>query len=96
MAPYFSSFSCDDTRKGLKAIDFDLDGEVDWNEFMVYVKWALREYSDEIETVEELLSLTFRKGLIPAMQDVILGRSAKPEVKRKLSELTVDLHCNHC
>ena len=88
MAPYFGCFSCEDTRKGLKAIDFDADGEIHWNEFMVYIKWALREYSDEIETVDDLLSLTFRKGLIPAMQDVILGRSTKPDVKRKSSELS--------
>ena len=52
MAPYFGCFTCEDTRKGLKAIDFDSDGEIDWNEFMVYIKWALRQYSDEIKTTE--------------------------------------------
>ena len=79
MAPYFGCFTCEDTRKGLKAIDFDSDGEIDWNEFMVYIKWALRQYSDEIKNVHDLLSLTFKKGIIPAMQDVILGRSKKPK-----------------
>ena len=68
MAPYFGCFRCDDARKGLKAIDMDSDGLVDWAEFLVYLKWALRQYP-EIKDVDELLSVTFRKGLIPAMQD---------------------------
>ena len=75
MAPYFGCFSCSDTRKGLRAIDMDKNDQVDWREFMVYVKWALHEYPDEIKNVDDLLGVTFRKGLIPAMQDEILGRS---------------------
>lgn len=71
MAPYFGCFRCDDTRKGLQAIDMDKDGRVDWDEFLVYLKWALHEYPD-IKDTDELLSITFRKGLIPAMQDEIL------------------------
>lgn len=68
MAPYFGCFRCDDTRKGLKAIDMDSDGKVDWSEFLVYLKWALHQYPN-IKDADELLSITFRKGLIPAMQD---------------------------
>ena len=68
MAPYFGCFRCDDTRKGLAAIDMDSDGKVDWNEFLVYLKWALHQYPN-IKDADELLSVTFRKGLIPAMQD---------------------------
>ena len=71
MAPYFGCFRCEDTRKALKAIDMDNDGYVDWSEFMVYLKWALHQYP-EIDDVDELLSVTFRKGLIPAMHDEIL------------------------
>ena len=68
MAPYFGCFRCEDTRKGLKAIDMDSDGYVEWSEFLVYVKWAIREYPN-IKDIDELLSITFRKGIIPAMRD---------------------------
>ena len=71
MAPFFGCFRCDDTRKALKAIDMDSDGRVDWSEFSLYLKWALRQYS-HIKDVDELLSVTFRKGIIPAMQDELL------------------------
>ena len=71
MAPYFGCFRCENTRKGLKALDMDSDGLVDWTEFLVYIKWALREYT-EIAHVDELLSVAFCKGLIPAMQNEIL------------------------
>ena len=71
MAPYFGCFRCEDTRKGLKAIDMDSDGYVDWSEFLVYVKWAIREYPN-INDVDELLSITFRKGIIPAMRDELI------------------------
>ena len=71
MSPYFGCFRCEDTKKGLQAIDMDNDGYVDWSEFLVYLKWALHEYPS-ITDVDELLSTTFQKGLIPAMQDEIL------------------------
>ena len=70
MAPFFGCFRCDDTRKGLAAIDMDQDGRIDWNEFSLYLKWAVREYPD-IKDADELLSVTFRKAIIPAMQDEV-------------------------
>ena len=73
MAPYFGCFRCDDTRKGLMAIDMDSDGRVDWSEFSLYLKWALRQYPN-IKDVDELLSVTFRNGIIPAMQDELLTK----------------------
>ena len=57
--------------KGLQAIDMDSDGKVDWSEFCVYMKWALHQYP-KIATTEELLTTTFTKGMIPAMQDEIV------------------------
>ena len=67
MAPYFGCFKCDETRAGLKALDMDNDGLIEWNEFQVYLKWAVHEY--DIKDVDGLLSITFRKGIIPAMRD---------------------------
>ena len=71
MAPYFGCYRCDETKRALKAIDMDADGTVDWKEFALYLKWAIRQYP-ETKTAEELLSIAFRKGLIPAMQDEVL------------------------
>ena len=68
MAPYISCYHCPDAKQALKAIDMDSDGLVDWNEFMVYVKWALHEYPN-LETVDDVLSTAFLKGIIPAMRD---------------------------
>ena len=70
MAPYFGCFKCDETKAGLKALDMDSDGLVDWKEFLVYIKWAVHEY--DIKDVDQLLSITFRKGIIPAMRDVLI------------------------
>ena len=77
MAPYFGCYRCDDTRQGLQAIDMDTDGFVDWGEFTVYLKWALHQYP-QIKDADELLSVAFRKGLIPAMRDEML-KNRKPK-----------------
>lgn len=71
MAPYFGCFKCNDTLKALKAINMDKDDYIDWNEFLVYLKWAMREYPN-IKDADELLSVAFRKGIIPAMRDELL------------------------
>ena len=68
MQPYFGCYRCVDTQLAFKAIDMDANGLVDWNEFLVYIKWALNEYP-EITTADETLSVAFEKGLIPAMRD---------------------------
>ena len=75
MAPYFGCYRCDETQRALKAIDMDEDGSVDWNKFALYLKWAARKYPDARDA-EELLSIAFRKGLIPAMQDVVLEQDS--------------------
>ena len=68
MAPYFGCYRCSRTKKGLMALDMDNDGFIDWNEFLVYIKWALHQYPDT-EDADVLMSIVFEKGLIPAMRD---------------------------
>ncbi|XP_065885270.1 uncharacterized protein [Dysidea avara] len=68
MQPYFGCYRCPNTKKGLKALDMNLDGYVDWKEFLVFVKWALHQYPD-VADVDELMSIVFEKGLVPAMRD---------------------------
>merc|ERR1712243_267238 len=46
MAPYFGCYRCEDTQKGLSAIDVDKDGMVDWKEFVLYLKWAGRQFPE--------------------------------------------------
>ena len=83
MAPYFGCFMCDDTQKALQAINMDNDGYIDWNEFLVYLKWAMRQYPN-IKDVDELLSCAFNKGIIPAMRDEVLGKKGKASRGKKL------------
>ncbi|KAH3808332.1 hypothetical protein DPMN_136685 [Dreissena polymorpha] len=68
LAPYFSCYRCFDTKQALQALDMDADGYVDWKEFLVYLKWAFRQYPD-VKDANELLDVAFQKGLIPAMRD---------------------------
>ena len=56
----------------------DEDGRVDWNEFALYLKWAIRQYPQTM-TAEELLSIAFRKGIIPAMRDVVILQNTEKE-----------------
>ena len=78
MAPYFGCYECEDSKKGLKALDMDSDGGIDWEEFMVYLKWALNQYPD-IATSEELLKIAFTRALIPAMQDAIVKQNKEAQ-----------------
>jgi len=83
MSPYFGCYRCEDTRKGLQALDMDNDDYVDWSEFSLYLKRALRQYP-KLADVDELLSCTFRKAIIPAMQDVTLKAAGiEPEKRRR-------------
>ena len=76
MAPYFACYRCSDTKRALQALDMDADNQVDWNEFLVYLKWALHQYP-MIKDTEELLDVTFRKGIIPAMRDELIKKECQ-------------------
>ena len=69
MAPFFACYnSCFHNKKALQSSDTDADNQIDWSEFMVYLKWALRQYPN-IRNSDELLYVAFWKGIIPAMQN---------------------------
>ncbi len=68
---YGGCYRCTHTKQGLQALDMDNDGYIEWNEFLVYIKWALHQYPDTKDT-DTLLSIVFQRGLIPAMRDETL------------------------
>ena len=76
MCKYFSCYRCSDSKKAIQALDMDDDGKIDWSEFLVYLKWACRQYPN-VEDVDELLDITFIKGLIPAMRDEVIAKTSK-------------------
>ena len=84
MEPYFAGYRCLDTRKALKALDVDKNGYIDWVEFQVYLHWALREYPD-VENVDDVTDIVFRKGLIPVMRHEFL-KIEKSELRKNDKE----------
>jgi len=94
MAPYFGCYRCEDSQLGLKTLDLDDDGGVDWSEFKYFLVWAGREYP-RVESAQELLDIAFRVGLIPAMKDEADnlkkekkkgGKKTKRKKKRKMKK----------
>ena len=83
MAPYFGCYRCSDTKRALQAIDMDSDGYVDWNEILVYIKWALHQYP-LTTSADEVLAIAFDKGIIPAMRDEQLKFSGQLSSARHL------------
>ena len=67
MQPFFGCYRCQVTKTALKSIDFDEDDVVDWDEFAIYIDWALRQY--DIGNASECIEYAFEKGIIPAMRD---------------------------
>jgi len=84
MAPYFGCYRCEDSQVGLRCLDMDDDGGIDWFEFKHFLVWAGREYP-RVKTAQELLDIAFRDGLIPAMKDEVdkLKDEKKKGGKRK-------------
>ena len=85
MAPYFGCYRCMDTKQALKALDMDNDGYIDWNEFLVYIKWALHEYP-HVDNADQVLQIAFEKGIIPAMRDEKVRNPAHHQGFRHLCE----------
>ena len=83
LAPYFGCYRCKGTKKALRAMDMDNDGYVDWNEFMVYIKWALHQYPD-LSTADEVLEVAFQNGLVPAMRDEKIKNPADHDGYRQI------------
>ncbi|XP_065897224.1 uncharacterized protein [Dysidea avara] len=80
MQPYFGCYRCVTTKKAIRALDIDKDNYVDWKEFLVYIKWALRQYPN-VEDVDSLMSIVFEKGLMPAMRDERVKNKAFNRIK---------------
>ena len=73
MQPYFAYYRSVDTRSALNALDFDSDGNINWEDFLVYLTWALREYPDT-GSVHDVIDIVFRKGLTPIKRAELLKR----------------------
>lgn len=87
MAPYFGCYRCKDSLQGLKALDMNGDGNIDWFEFRHFLIWAGREYPD-VKDAQELQDIAFREGLIPAMVDEVdLGPTRRPSVLIQYGQL---------
>ena len=61
MAPHFGCYRSVDTTLAFKAIDVDRNRLMDWNEFIVYVKWVLDEYP-EVETADKVMAIAFAEA----------------------------------
>ena len=48
---------------------FDLDGDrdIDWDEYRVWLVWALRSTQDAIHSVDDLFSAVVRRGILPGL-----------------------------
>ena len=68
MAPYFGCYRCVDSKKALMTLDMNHDGDVDWTEFLYFIKWALNTYP-HTATADDLLSVVFEKGLMPLVRE---------------------------
>ena len=68
MAPYFGCYRCSDTKAAFAALDIDKDGLADWEEFKLFLLFALEEHPYKIAVLEDLLHVAFTKGLLPLMK----------------------------
>lgn len=65
LRPFFGCFTCERTRFVLDAIDLNDDGGLAWKEWRFWCLWALRQYPDQIASVEDLHSVVLRNAILP-------------------------------
>ena len=65
MRPYYSSFPSRATDAAFKVIDLTRSGRIEWEEWRFWLTWALREYHDEISSVDQLLECVFKRAIFP-------------------------------
>jgi len=68
MAPYFGCYHCTDTHEAFHTLDMDKNGMADWEEFKLFLIYALEEHPDRIVELEDLLNIAFLKGILPLMK----------------------------
>ena len=73
MAPFFGCYRCSDTKNAFRTLDMDKDGLADWEEFKLYLTWALSQYPSDISTLEELINVSFTKGILPTMKGLTVS-----------------------
>ena len=66
---YLGLYRYKGSKKALQAMYKNNGVYVEFEEFMVYVKWALRQHP-EVLTADETLEIAFQKGLLPAMREI--------------------------
>ena len=50
-----------------KSFDLDGDQDIDWDEYRVWLVWALRSTQDAIHSVDDLFSAVVRRGIMPGL-----------------------------
>jgi hypothetical protein len=50
-----------------KSFDLDGDKDIDWDEYRVWLVWALRSTQDAIHSVDDLFSAVVRRGIMPGL-----------------------------
>ena len=50
-----------------KSFDLDGDRDVEWDEYKVWLVWALRSTQDAIHSVDDLFSAVVRRGIMPGL-----------------------------
>lgn len=75
LQPFMGCFACPRTRFVLDSIDLDNNGRLLWKEWRFWCLWALREFGEQICTVDDLHTVVLRQAILP------LSVSARAQVR---------------